>query len=215
MFELLVNGKHVVSEKNERLMDFLRDRLLLKSVKNGCAQGACGTCTILIDGKASRACTVTTEKVFAGLQVSGDKLAYFRDISTFGGCAAAPAAALENIRIIEREKLLANVTAMGEYLMAGLQESLSHPNVGDVRGKGLLAGIEFVTDKASKQPLPEEKVIAVCGEMAANGVLVGRTNRSFPGQNNIINFAPAYVVTRADMDVILKTLREALGSVLG
>jgi taurine-pyruvate aminotransferase len=159
-------------------------------------------------------CTVTTEKVFAGLQVSGDRLAYFRDISTFGGCAAGPAAALENMRIIEREKLLANVTAMGEYFMEGLQ-SLSHPNVGEVRGKGLLLGMELVADKNSRQPLPEEKVIALCGEMAARGVLIGRTNRCFPEYNNVINFAPAYIVTKADMDIILKTLREALSSVLG
>ena len=160
-------------------------------------------------------CTVTTEKVFSGLQVSGDKLAYFRDISTFGGCAAGPAAALENILIIEREKLLTNVKAMGEYLLDGLKANLSHPNVGDVRGKGLLAGMEFVADKRSRQPLPEEKVIALCGEMASKGVLIGRTNRCLPNHNNIINFAPAYVVTRTDIDIILKTLREALRTVLG
>ena len=161
------------------------------------------------------ACTVTTEDVFAGLQVSGDKFAYFRDISTYGGCAAGPTAALENIYILEREKLLANVTAMGRYLFEGLQETLSHPNVGDVRGKGLLAGIELVEDKKSKKPLPEEKAITLCSEMAFRGVLVGRTNRSFPIYNNVINFAPAYIVTKADIDIILKTLREALNSVLG
>jgi taurine-pyruvate aminotransferase len=160
-------------------------------------------------------CIATTEEVFASLQGSKDKLSYFRDISTFGGCAAGPAAALENIRIIEREKLLANVTAMGDYLLEGLKEHVAHANVGDVRGKGLLCGIEFVTDKASKTPLPEEKVIAMCGEMAARGVLVGRTNRSFPNQNNIMNMAPAYIVTKADIDVILKALREAIGTVLG
>jgi taurine-pyruvate aminotransferase len=160
-------------------------------------------------------CTVTTETLFNSLQSGSDKLSYFRDISTYGGCAAGPAAALTNLEIIEREKLLDNVTAMGEYLINGLKETLGHPNVGDVRGKGLLAGIEFVTDKASKTPLPEEKVIAVCGEMAARGILVGRTNRSFPGQNNIMNFAPAYVVTRADIDIMLKTLREAIDAVLG
>jgi taurine-pyruvate aminotransferase len=75
--------------------------------------------------------------------------------------------------------------------------------------------MEFVAEKNSRQPLPEEKVIALCGEMTARGVLVGRTNRSFPGQNNIMNFAPAYVVTKADIDIILKTLRAALGAVLG
>ena len=160
-------------------------------------------------------CTVTTEKVFASLQDPKDKLSYFRDISTFGGCAAGATAALENVKIIENENLLANVNQMGDYLIEGLKENLGHVNVGDVRGKGLLAGIEFVVDKESKTPLAEEKVIAICGEMAAKGVLVGRTNRSFPNQNNIINLAPAYIVTRDDIDIILKTMREAIKTVLG
>ena len=160
-------------------------------------------------------CTVTSEQVFESLQGGQNKLAYFRDISTFGGCAAGATAANVNMTIIEQEKLLANVVAMGDYLLEGLKESLLHANVGDVRGKGLLAGIEFVEDKKSKTPLPEEKVIAMCGEMAKNGVLVGRTNRSFPNQNNIINLAPAYIVTKSDIDIILKTLREAMSTVLG
>lgn len=160
-------------------------------------------------------CTVTSEEVFACLQGGKNKLAYFRDISTFGGCAGGPTAANENMSIIEREKLLDNVVAMGDYLLEGLKESLPHANVGDVRGKGLLAGIEFVEDKKSKTPLAEEKVIAMCGEMAKNGVLVGRTNRSFPNQNNIINLAPAYIVTKSDIDIILKTLREAMKTILG
>jgi taurine-pyruvate aminotransferase len=159
-------------------------------------------------------CTVTSEVIFDSLQGTGDNLAYFRDISTFGGCAAAATAALENIRIIERENLLENVTVMGDYLLAGLRENLAHPNVGDVRGKGLLAGIEFVQDKKSRAPLPEEKVMAVCGEAAARGVLFGRTNRSFPGFNNVVNIAPAYVATRADIDIMLVALREAIASVL-
>lgn len=160
-------------------------------------------------------CTVTTEEVFAALQDTTDKLSYFRDISTFGGCLAAPAAALENIKIIEEESLLDNVVAMGDYLQQGLQDLLSHSNVGDVRGKGLLQGIEFVADKASKKPLEEEKVIAVCGAMAKRGVLVGRTNRSFVGRNNIVNVAPAYIVTKDQIDIILKALRESITEVLG
>ena len=104
---------------------------------------------------------------------------------------------------------------MGDYLQQGLQELLSHSNVGDVRGKGLLQGIEFVADKASKKPLEEEKVIAVCGAMAKRGVLVGRTNRSFVGRNNIVNVAPAYIVTKDQIDIILKALRESITEVLG
>ena len=160
-------------------------------------------------------CTVTTEEVFAALQDTTDKLSYFRDISTFGGCLAAPAAALENIKIIEEEKLLDNVVAMGDHLQQGLQKLLSHSKVGDVRGKGLLQGIEFVEDKVSKKPLEEEKVIAVCGAMAKRGVLVGRTNRSFVGRNNIINVAPAYIVTKDQIDTILKALGESIAEVLG
>lgn len=160
-------------------------------------------------------CTVTNEDVFASLQGGKNKLAYFRDISTFGGCAAGPTAANENISIIERENLLANVTSMGEYLIEGLKELLPHPNAGDVRGKGLLAGIELVEDKKSKAPLAEEKVFAICGDMAKKGVLVGRTNRSFPNQNNVINLAPAYIVTKSDIDTILKTLGESMRTVLG
>ena len=160
-------------------------------------------------------CTVTNAKVFDQLQDPKDKLSYFRDISTFGGCAAASTAAIENLKIIENEKLLDNVTAMGEILLEGMKENLTHPNVGDVRGKGLLVGIEFVEDKKTKKPLPEEKVIAICSEMFANGVIVGRTNRSFPGQNNIMNMAPAYIVTKDDISIILKVLREAITKVLG
>lgn len=160
-------------------------------------------------------CTVTNEAVFSSLQASGDKLSYFRDISTFGGCAGGATAALENMKIIEQEKLLDNVKAMGDYLIEGMKECLGHPNVGDVRGKGLLTGIEFVEDKNSKTPLAEEKVIAICGDIAANGVLVGRTNRSFPGQNNIINIAPAYIVSRSDCDEILAALGAGIKKVLG
>ncbi len=160
-------------------------------------------------------CTVTNEDIFNSLQNSTDKLSYFRDISTYAGCAGGPTAAIENLKIIEEENLLQNVTNMGEYIMEGLRECLGHANVGDVRGKGLLCGIEFVEDKNSKTPLAEEKVIAICLDMAANGVLVGRTNRSFPGQNNIINLAPAYVVTKEQCDTILTALRNGIKKVLG
>ncbi|MDR0620958.1 MAG: aminotransferase class III-fold pyridoxal phosphate-dependent enzyme, partial [Deltaproteobacteria bacterium] len=122
--------------------------------------------------------TATTESVFQRLQAGDERLGYFRDISTFGGSAAAAAAALENLAIIERENLLENVRQKGESLLSGLRRSLDHPNIGDVRGKGLLAGVEFVADKKTKAPLPEGTVIKFAGAMAAKGVLVGRTNRS-------------------------------------
>ncbi|MDR1677758.1 MAG: aminotransferase class III-fold pyridoxal phosphate-dependent enzyme [Deltaproteobacteria bacterium] len=158
--------------------------------------------------------TATTEELFRRLQSGDGKLGYFRDISTFGGSAAAAAAALENLNIIERESLIEKVRDRGAQLLAGLRQTLDHPNVGDVRGLGLLAGVEFVSDKKLKTPLPEEKVIQVVSTMAAKGILVGRTNRSLPGLNNIINFAPAYIVTESDLKTIISTFKETISEVL-
>ena len=62
MFRFLVNGQAVEAERDLPLMDYLRDTLRLTSVKEGCGEGACGTCTVLVDGKKQRACLYTTQK---------------------------------------------------------------------------------------------------------------------------------------------------------
>lgn len=62
-FELNVNGKRFVHDQDISLLNFLRDELKLKSVKDGCSQGACGTCTVLVDGKATKACVFKLSKV--------------------------------------------------------------------------------------------------------------------------------------------------------
>ena len=73
-------------------------------------------------GYAAIACLVTTEDVFSPFKSNAaDPLDYFRDISTFGGCTAGPAAALENMRIIEDENLLDNTVAMGDRLLKNFE----------------------------------------------------------------------------------------------
>ena len=59
-----VNGQEVRTEENISMIRFLRDELRLTSVKDGCSEGACGACMILVDGKAVRACILTTAKAF-------------------------------------------------------------------------------------------------------------------------------------------------------
>ncbi|MCP4755334.1 MAG: aminotransferase class III-fold pyridoxal phosphate-dependent enzyme [Proteobacteria bacterium] len=139
-----------------------------------------------------------------------EKMAFFRDISTYGGCAGAPAAALESTRIIEDENLVENSRVVGEYLLDTLQELKDLPIVGDVRGKGLFAGIELVADKASKTPLDEAPFGQVMADITAQKVLVGATMRSLPGLNNTINLAPALVATKNDMDRIVGAIKKAL-----
>ena len=63
MYTFIVNGKTVSTARDERLLTFLREELGLTSVKNGCSEGACGTCMILIDGKATKACVQKTSKM--------------------------------------------------------------------------------------------------------------------------------------------------------
>lgn len=167
-------------------------------------------------GYAAISCTVTTEAVFEQFKDASDRLSYFRDISTFGGCTAGPAAALENMRIIEEEGLLANTRAMGARItdnLRGLMEK--HRVIGDVRGAGLFAGAELVTDRTTKEPVPEALGQKVVAEAAARGVLIGITNRSLTGFNNTLCFSPALISTPDDIDQITEAVDSALTAVFG
>lgn len=125
------------------------------------------------------------------------------------------ATALANLEIIERENLLENVNAMGDYLKTALfAMKEKYPVVGDVRGMGLFWGMELVKDRVSKEPAGEGVAIGVVGHCAANGgVLIGRTNRCFGLYNNTIFFCPAFICTPADIDAACTALDAALAAI--
>jgi len=168
-------------------------------------------------GYAAISCTVTTEEVFEQFKDDpNDPLSYFRDISTFGGCAAGPAAALENMAIIEREDLLGNTRTMGERVISNLNSLMEkHKVIGDVRGKGLFCGAELVSDRNSKEPVEEKLVQAVVADCMAQGVIIGATNRSVPGYNNTLCLSPALIATADDIDQITDAMDKALSKVFG
>ncbi|MEL6197661.1 MAG: aminotransferase class III-fold pyridoxal phosphate-dependent enzyme, partial [Pseudomonadota bacterium] len=168
-------------------------------------------------GYAAIACLVTTEAVFdAFKEDAADPMSMFRDISTFGGCTAGPAAALENMRIIEDEDLLGNCTAMGMRLKNNLDALMEkHRVIGDVRGQGLFAGAELVADRTTKEPVDEKQVKAVVDDCMAHGIIIGMTNRSLIGLNNTLVFAPALVATADEIDAITDAVDAALGRVFG
>jgi len=163
-------------------------------------------------GYAAIACVATTEEVFSMFkQEPDDPMDYFRDISTFGGCTAGPAAALENMAIIEEEGLLANTIEMGARLMGNLEAlKEKHAVVGDVRGKGLFAGAELVADRATKEPAHEKTVQAVVADCMAQGFVIGATNRSVPGFNNTLCLSPALIATPDDIDALTDAIDAAL-----
>ena len=168
-------------------------------------------------GYAAIACCVTNERVFDLFKDDAtDPMNYFRDISTFGGCTAGPAAALENMAIIEEENLLENTNAMGDYMLDQLRALQDkHAVIGHVRGKGLFLGAELVADRATKEPAAEKMVQAVVGDCMANGVVIGATNRSLPGFNNTLCYSPALIATRDDIDQIVSATDAALTRVFG
>jgi taurine-pyruvate aminotransferase len=168
-------------------------------------------------GYAAISCMATTEAVFDLFKDDpSDPLSYFRDISTFGGCASGPAAALENMRIIEDENLLENTLTMGARLMRNLRDLQErHAVIGDVRGLGLFCGAELVQDRKTREPAEEKRVQAVVGECMAQGVIIGATNRSLPGFNNTLCLSPALIASASDIDRITATIDQALLKVFG
>ncbi|TKB07791.1 aspartate aminotransferase family protein [Desulforhopalus sp. IMCC35007] len=140
----------------------------------------------------------------------GTRLNYFRDISTYGGCAGPMAAALESTRIIEEENLMENSAEVGAYLLEKLLELKELPIVGDVRGVGLFCGIEFVRDKKTKEPVSEAEMATIMGNVMAERVIVGRTNSSFDGLNTVMNFAPSLIITKKQVDQVVIAVRNAI-----
>ena len=163
-------------------------------------------------GYAAISCTVTTEAVFEMFKDDPtDPMSYFRDISTFGGCTSGPAAALENMRIIEDEGLIENTNLMGARVLDNLRALQDkHRVIGQVRGKGLFCGAELVADRTTREPADEKKVAAVVADCMAQGVIIGMTNRSLPGLNNTLCLSPALLATPDDIDEITAAIDKAL-----
>jgi taurine-pyruvate aminotransferase len=118
--------------------------------------------------------------------------------------------------IIEEEGLLDNTTRMGARMLSNLADLMDkHAVIGDVRGKGLFCGAELVADRTTKEPVAEKLAQAVVASCNRQGVLIGVTNRSLPGFNNTLCFAPALIATEDDIDRITESVDVALTEVFG
>ncbi|BCB03472.1 aspartate aminotransferase family protein [Bacillus sp. KH172YL63] len=137
---------------------------------------------------------------------------YFRHINTFGGNPAACALALKNIEIMEDEKLFERSAELGEKALNTLKNLLQdHPYVGDVRGKGLLIGIEMVCNKDTKEPLEIDKVNRVIGHCKQNGVIIGKNGATVAGFNNVLTISPPLNIEEDDLDLLLSTVIAGIG----
>lgn len=155
---------------------------MAKGIGNGCPLGA----------------VVTTPKIAA-------TLAQRTHFNTFGGNPVVCAQGKAVLEIIEREQLQANSLRIGTRILAGLDRlKQKHNLIGDVRGKGLLLGIELVKDRQSKEPAREEcaQVVELAKEM---GLLLGKGG--LWGQT--IRFSPPMCVNEQDADFLIEVLDRA------
>jgi 4-aminobutyrate aminotransferase len=126
--------------------------------------------------------------------------------STFGGNPVACAAANATIALL-KGGLIDNAARVGEHFMNGLRALQErHPLIGDVRGKGLMIGVELVRDRTTKERAVEERN-AVVQALFRRGILALGAGR------NALRFAPPLVITTAQADMVLARLDEALAEV--
>src|SRR6185436_11676159 len=126
--------------------------------------------------------------------------------STFGGNPVSCAAALTTIKLL-KETLVANAADVGAHLKSGLAALMDkHRLIGDVRGRGLMVGVELVRDRTTKERAIEERDAVVNACFARGLLLLG-------AGKNAIRFSPPLVLTRAQADTAIGIFDEALGEI--
>jgi len=152
---------------------------IAKGIASGLPLGACGARADLMDWKKGA------------------------HASTFGGNPVCIAAALRTIELLERE-LLANAAEVGEYLERGLRKLMAkHDCIGDVRGMGLMLGVEFVKDKVSREPDVELRDRVEIATFERGLILLG-------AGTNTIRWSPPLILSKENVDVALEIFDAAI-----
>jgi adenosylmethionine-8-amino-7-oxononanoate aminotransferase len=148
------------------------------------------------------------------IDVIRDGTGFFQHGHTFMGHATAVAASLATLQAIESENLLENVRVRGASLQQRLRAVLGdHPNVGDVRGRGLFIGIEFVKDRATKEPLdPAAKTHnRLQKEAMSEGLMVYGMGGTIDGRSgDHVLIAPPYILSESEQEELVDKLARAV-----
>ncbi len=154
------------------------------------------------------AALVANERVMGPVLDETGRIGTFGHGFTAGGHPVATAVALETLRIIEADDLVANVRVQGARLRAGLAALADHPLVGEVRGVGMIAAVEMVTDKATKRALDTPGALGTLVNKALqDGGIICRA------AGDAIAFCPPMIVTGEQIDAILAAFAVALDRV--
>jgi 4-aminobutyrate--pyruvate transaminase len=151
------------------------------------------------------AAIVFSEKVYDAIADNTARIGTFGHGFTASGHPVATAVGLENLKIIEERDLMGNAARMGARMQAGLRAYADHPLVGEVRGAGLIAGLELVADKAAKRPFdPVGRVGLMAFEIGHEEGMIIRN------VGDTLALCPPMIVTEADIDEIVETMGRIL-----
>lgn len=130
-------------------------------------------------------------------------------INTFGGNPVATRAAHVTIEVIEKRNLIENCKRQGETMMAGLRDlATKYDTIGDVRGKGLMVGVELVRDRASKTIAPD-LATKMLEEMRKRKVLIGKGGR----YGNVLRIQPPFIFDENDVREFLRAFKESIAAI--
>ncbi len=208
-----------------------RHRILFIADEVMCGMGRTGTMYAIEQDGVAPDIVAIAKGLGAGYQPIGAVLAHkgivdclrsrsgmFQHGYTYIGHPVAAAAALAVQQVIERDDLLARVRSRGAVLRRMLGDVFGvHEHVGDIRGRGLLLALEFVKDRATKEPFaPERKLhAAIKAEAMARGLLVYPMGGTIDGQHgDHVLLAPPFIATPADLSEIVSRLSEAVDAAL-
>ncbi len=162
----------------------------------------------LTSGYFPLSAAVISEEMWSVFEAATPDVGIFAHGFTYSGHPVGAAVAMANLDILERENLVQNAGQQGAYLRSRLEASVGdHPNVGEIRGEGLIMAAEFVKDRSSKEifdlalGLPK-RVAAECAEL---GLIV----RAMP-TGNAVGFSPPLCITEKEADRVAETFGKGL-----
>jgi L-2,4-diaminobutyrate transaminase len=156
--------------------------------------------------------SIISDKVWKVLEQGTDKLGAIGHGWTYSAHPIGAAAGIANLNLLDELGLVGNAGETGAYFLDGLKGALSdHPIVGDVRGEGMLAAVEFVRDRDSAERFdPADKVgPRIAAALLERSKVIGR---AMP-QGDILGFAPPLCLSRDEADIVVEAAADAIGQV--
>lgn len=127
----------------------------------------------------------------------------FQHLHTYGNHPVSCAVALKNIEIMQRENLIGNSSEMGVYFLEGLRTLESHPTVGEARGTGLWTALDLTTDKKSRAPFPQGRILSIINRAKEKGLIIKTMGQA-------LEFAPPLIIQRGEIEEAVKIIDECI-----